>query len=465
MNDSYEDRIRRTVQHAAASTSVPVGLAERLLAGARSDESVRPLHTDRARTTGRRVRGWWPLLGAAAVLALAVALTWVSVHRGRNQPAHPTPTPSSVPVSPIRGPVPAGFRGVDLSFADASHGWALGTTQCTSVAGNQCATVIRTSDGGHTWGLVASPPAAVNSAPICRTSSANPPACVGHVAFVDDHVGYLWSDSSVYLTVDGGGTWSAQPGGALRLVIARGVVVRQMREPCGECGTVHYQVAPVGSNAWRELAVPNRTDIESELFAGRDAFYLVESPFSNAVLNLTTGQIVSRKASGSVDQLTLYRSTDAARTWERMTTVPLPYIVNGLSAALDDSLLFVRYDAPQSPIGMSTSTDGGRTFGPYRDFPRPNLALPTVRAISADRTLAIFPAVSGVGNHNTTALSYLSTDAGRTWHLVQRENGVDSVTEVGMGFSSVTNGFRLAADQRSAWLTTDGGQTWIRHAF
>jgi photosystem II stability/assembly factor-like uncharacterized protein len=465
MMDMYEDRVRRTLQDVAAATSTPVGLVDRLVAGAESDASTAPLVTEPARARRRRrVRRWLPLVAAAVVLVIAVALTWASSHRAKTQPAHPTPTPSA-PVSPVRGPVPAGFSGVDVSFADATHGWALGTSPCTTTASHQCATVIRTTDAGHTWGLVATLLVGVYLTPSC-TSKDNVAACVRALTFANDHVGYAWGLSSVYMTVDGGGTWRAQAGPTRELAIADGVAVRQETCPTVPCTAgISYQVAPVGSEGWRDLRVPNRNEgLTSELFAGGQAIYLLENP-PGGTLDPKTGKF-SPAPPGNVTVTTLFRLAEGTDTWQEVGRPLSLGGVEGLYAGRDDSVFLSRdkTNAPNSPTGVTISADGGRSFGPYHDYPSdPNLYSPPVVGITATRAIAFATERSSIRNSRPGIVLYLTIDGAQTWHPVLRDPG--AALTVGTGFSSLSDGYRLSGDQHSVWLTRDGGQTWTRHPF
>ena len=51
------------------------------------------------------------------------------------------------PVGPVGGPVPAGFRAVDLTWVSTDQGWALGTAPCAQAP---CTSIVRTLDGGQT---------------------------------------------------------------------------------------------------------------------------------------------------------------------------------------------------------------------------------------------------------------------------------------------------------------------------
>ena len=80
-------------------------------------------------------------------------------------------------------------------FIDSQHGWAPG-------AGSS---VARTTDGGQTW---ASIPVTLGSAPIGY--SGPPFAPIREVAFATEDLGWLLGYGRIYMTTDGGDTWTLQ---------------------------------------------------------------------------------------------------------------------------------------------------------------------------------------------------------------------------------------------------------------
>src|SRR5439155_13711178 len=73
----------------------------------------------------------------------------------------PAPAPTSAPAfqGPPGGPVPPGFLAASVTFVSPSNGWVLGSAPCASPP---CTSIVRTTDGGHTWKGIPAP-----RAPLC----------------------------------------------------------------------------------------------------------------------------------------------------------------------------------------------------------------------------------------------------------------------------------------------------------
>jgi photosystem II stability/assembly factor-like uncharacterized protein len=447
MSHLDEDLIRSTLQDAARSVSVPTELEERLIASARTSVDlarVRPA----APQAARRGRRWLPLLAAAVVAAIAIAVTVVARHGRHAQPTHPSPTPTQSTLAPV----PAGFTSVDVSFADPQHGWALGTVTCPNGKDKTCPSVIRTSDGGRTWGVVGAPIGYAGPGSFdCSSGFKAPQTCVARVTFVNDRVGYLWSGTTMYVTLDGGSTWTLQSGNAIYVATTRGMIFRLSLSGRAQNGVL--EMAPIGSSSWHQLPVPGggRMGEMSALAAGPEAVYVLKDPAN------------SFQPSPANSQGGLYRSLNGGQTWQLMNKNPTGYW-SSLVAAKDDSIAVLRGEYVSSvTLGLSVSTDGGRTFGALHKLPVSGI--PPLYALSADRALAVGPVTEGnppTGRISGTLL-YRTTNAGRSWRLVLRDAGAGPY--LSMGFTSASDGYRLAGDLRSIWTTSDGGETWVRHLF
>jgi photosystem II stability/assembly factor-like uncharacterized protein len=122
-------------------------------------------------------------------------------------------------------------RATDVMFVDTQHGWALTTHRCGGW--HRCLRVLRTADGGRSWQSVGEPSAA--KAPLetlpCSHVINTHRRCLDHLTFADTRTGYAWSHQLLYLTRDGGRTWTADQGGALNLVATDTTALRT--EPIG----------------------------------------------------------------------------------------------------------------------------------------------------------------------------------------------------------------------------------------
>ncbi|HZU79818.1 MAG TPA: hypothetical protein VE991_07860 [Acidimicrobiales bacterium] len=135
----------------------------------------------------------------AGLLMAAVAAVLVPTHALR---LHSSTTKVTVP-GPAGGPVPQGFEPGSTSFISTQIGWTLGSYTCSA---RPCVALLRTADGGTTWGAIPAP--APVRAPTGELVGASA------VAFADASDGYAYGtymnggDASIlWTTHDGGATW------------------------------------------------------------------------------------------------------------------------------------------------------------------------------------------------------------------------------------------------------------------
>jgi photosystem II stability/assembly factor-like uncharacterized protein len=117
-------------------------------------------------------------------------------------------------------------RATDVTFLDAQHGWALTTHRCGGW--HRCLRILGTADGGRSWQSVGVPPGAtapLESLPCSHVINVDRP-CIEHLRFADARTGYAWSDRLLYVTRDGGQSWSRRNGGAGSLAAVDGAVLR-----------------------------------------------------------------------------------------------------------------------------------------------------------------------------------------------------------------------------------------------
>jgi len=211
-DDDFDAAVHRALGDVATAIRPDPGLADRLIANARGDDAV-------VRLDSRRPASRWiaPLLAAAAVVVLAVGgVTAVNLLADSNtKPAHlpPTPNPRPTPTKPFvpEPSVVPHFHTYSMQFADPQHGWALGEAQCPAGKRTNCVTLLATDDGGAKWRQVDVPHGLVS--PFvhdgsCMSNGGVTGPCVDQVLFANTSVGYLWGLHEIYVTTDGGRSWS-----------------------------------------------------------------------------------------------------------------------------------------------------------------------------------------------------------------------------------------------------------------
>jgi photosystem II stability/assembly factor-like uncharacterized protein len=428
--------------------------------------------------TGRRGatdRGWqaWVLPAAAAVLvALLVSSALIGgklLRSSRHQPgssvsvqpitsapstAHatptptpsgsvtPTPTPTSAPAGPVGGPVPAGFRAVDLTWVSTDQGWALGTAPC---AQTPCTSIVRTLDGGQHWVGIPAPVAGLTQYTECSSTL----ACIGTLRFASPLVGYAYGPNALFLTTDGGQHWQRQTGGAYGLEAANGTVLRVASRCLPGCDFT-VQRAAVGSSDWSTVPLPGggQTSGAQLVRGGHLAALLTEGHVAGGAQHATS---------------VLFTSTDDGASWTSRGE-PCPqsgteYDSNALTIAPDDSITILcsARGGTERHITM-TSTDGGTHF----------TAAPAVLGAATGNVL-------GAASSSTLLVSldvlYLSTNGGASWGRVDKLPGGGPIQASYIGFETSTTGRVLEADasggagSSTVWTTTDAGRSWTAHAF
>jgi photosystem II stability/assembly factor-like uncharacterized protein len=464
MNDKIdiEAALRASLAEHARHAPAAGLLAERVIA------DVDPLSPAREPRRARQWRTWTlPLIAAGSVAAIAAALVGVSQfqHTADHErpavqlssvvplPTHtPTtvasPPPSSPTITPHQtkpgvavAPVPSNFTVLDLTFASADEGWALGSSDCLT-GGGTCTALVHTADGGDTWQGMPTPPATVTGVGDC----ADP--CVRSIRFANDQIGYAYGPSAFFMTTNGGKSWQREPGGADALETLDGNVIRvAARNACSPPGCVYgVQIAPLGSVAWHDVGLSATTTGSSVGVAlartGHRAFVEVFGHTSGGGQNATSA---------------LYTSADDGVTWAARGE-PCPQSggeidSTAITTAPDGSVtvLCTRRGARGTQF-TSTSTDGGATFragGPLASGSSPGGLL---GAASAQVQFVISDAL------------YRTQDGGQTWRSVPAVS-LGPGTAIFVGFESAAVGRAVTDSGRTVWTTRDAGLTWTAHTF
>ena len=361
---------------------------------------------------------------------------------GSNQPLSSTSggAPTVDPVAP--GPVPAGFTGADLTFVSVNRGWALGTAPC---AAEPCTSLLRTSDGGRSWSGGPAPRAGLTKG----NSSCSSTPCVSSVRFADPLHGYAFGEGTLFTTADGGAHWTNEGGPATTSLEPSGRDVLRVVTASAGCPGCTFQVqqAAVGSSVWTTLPAPELSGVRTLLLRHANDVYVF------AMKNPAGG-------AGSAHPEIIV-SRDRGRTWARRSDPCSPAAPNSPSesdasdaALAPDGALVVLCQTRTSGGGgaVTTSRDGGATFGQLRSLPAGSFAL----RVAASNSNVIVATVGAL---------LASGDRGVSWHQVAAAPTTSGTQDAFLAFTDPLVGSWLPAGSDRLWRTTDGGATWAATAF
>ncbi|HEY3844742.1 MAG TPA: hypothetical protein VGL48_15935 [Acidimicrobiales bacterium] len=355
----------------------------------------------------------------------------------------PYPTTTTVPAS-SRPEIE------DLTWVSATRGWALvHTARC----GSACSEVMETTDGGATWGPVGWIDAA--SGP-CRADCGDGggPA-VTRIRFANDLDGYAY-DPSLFVTSDGGETWTEENGPSVAALEPAGSTVMRIaytQSGCpGPCDLT-VEEAPAGGTNWNVLSRPFQGDAVQLVRRGVDDAYVVA--FENP-------------AGGADDEhAKLMLSHDGGASWSARAD-PCgdvggdEYDAAAIAAASPSVLAVLCRDRVGSQASyVDLSTDGGGDFTARPALPGPDTAA-ALAAISA--TDLLVGTVGGMNPQSGRFALFSSNDGGAHWQQVAAETGPidpDNPAQPFLGFETASVG-RWIGDPSDLWETTDGGNTWFR---
>jgi len=443
-------------------------------------------------------RGWLLPAAAAAVVAvlLAAALVGASLLRPDHQPPTgqlspppsasaptanttgtpsptgtpgrtSTPSPSGSPSTPVQGlptggPVPAGFRAVDLTWVSTDIGYALGTAPCATAP---CTSITRTTDGGRSWVGIPAPKAMLSQTDTCSAGC----DLVSGLRFANAQVGYAFGPNSLFLTTDGGKTWHKQQGGsAYSLEVVRASFVTLPLPPspdhwvlrvsgqapsCAPGCAFTVQRASIGGDEWQDMALPS---------GGQSAGAQLAASGTTVVLATFGNPAGGAENATSV----LFTSTDSGVRWHKVGE-PCPRVSGGpangevdtvaVTVAPDGSITGLCAPRGGGAKFTVTSTDGGAHF----------TAAPASLGAAAGNVL-------GAASSTTLLVSldqlYRSTDGGRHWQRTDAGGkGPGAASWIGFENPSVGRVLEVAGPGEVAsatvWTTTDAGRTWTASTF
>ncbi len=385
-----------------------------------------------------RMRTWGAIGGGAlAVAAVAGVVVIALVNHGAPSgvaPGHsstpgatvaPTSTATAAPptntVAPTQaavvGPALHGFVPTDVSAISANQWWVLGYDGPTCSAPS-CTRIAETSDGGHTFASIPTPPVA----PASGSQQAL------RLRFADAANGWVVSASAVvWATHDGGAQWAQDSSaGSVTDLEATG-------------GTV-YALTCGGSNCAMERSS-----------AGQDSWTTLPASAGHGQLsrlNVNGANLWVAIASPGGGPGTLLASTDGGGHFSTQTACPSALGFANLYA-VSSSVLWATC-ATGTEASAYRSVDGGQHFSRVAAPPIANFA--TIAGVSS--TTAVIGAQALLR----------TTNGGQTFTTV--ENNQTQWTII--GFTTSVNGFAfdLAGSGHSQlWRTNDAGAHWYMVQF
>jgi hypothetical protein len=169
----------------------------------------------------------------------------------RSSPSGPVPaTPTATPTAGRPGPVPAGFAATSVTFVSADEAFVLGTAPCAHAP---CTSILRTLDRGASWVALPAPPVPVGD------PGATIAPIVWGIRFATPGHGFVFGDSGVWETTDGGERWARDftPAGSfLSLAIAgqQVLAINAICVPDGGCKDVSLVRRPLAGGTWTGVA-------------------------------------------------------------------------------------------------------------------------------------------------------------------------------------------------------------------
>ena len=436
MIDDLDHQLRALARLADDDALIPAGELRRI--------------GDRRKRVRRAV---WAGVVVAACVTAAVAAPWaVGSGRTARQGVVMSPGPSTPAPKPVESPCGVGAAAVGnclvaISFVDGSDGFGVyAPDHGGSVMPLQ---IVATQDAGRSWTEVASSPI-----------GGSDPTTFPGLLFVTRADGFVFNDSGLFTTHDGGKTWHpARVAGQVVDVTHVGENVWAAYTSCPQiptssvCG-VGVEASSDAGRTWRQLSLPYPPYRSAQIRFGANGHAYI-------------GQWAS--SHGSQDAGRLLVSDDGGVTWlARPLPCPVGYRLGGqLSVdATTDTVWMVcggQVEAGNAGIVMYRSIDEGRTW-----IPESSLAIgaPTgVRAGAPSGKLTDLVATSATEAFGVTVNCGLvqSTDGGTTWH----PSGPAGMPEGFLGkldFVTPQDGWVAfwitVAGNVGLWHTTDGGTTW-----
>jgi hypothetical protein len=300
--------------------------------------------------TGKSTRCVRAGIATLAAMAVTVAITAAA-------------TADAVPATKPNAAL-TGASVVDLSWLNATTGWALAAEPCAQTL---CPRVARTDDGGRSWTDLPSPPAKLTGAGCTHLP------CVGHIRFATPTIGYLFGPS-LLVTHDGGHSWTRVPGPQVEsLEPGSGTVIRIVYDHSGCPGPCDrsVEVAAPGSSSWGVLLapLPQSSAGPEEAVTARLIRTGSHTVYIALYGNLANGANASQHTA-------IHRSLNAGRSWTRLPdpcggSGPSERDAIDLAAAPGGVLAAIcakRFGQPTT-FSVITSSDSGTAWSPRHPLP------------------------------------------------------------------------------------------------
>lgn len=351
--------------------------------------------------------------------------------------------------APYPGSSVAGFQAVDLTWVSDQQGWALGTAP--GCAGQRCATILETTDGGVQWTTVADlHDCLLEAAPVgCPAGVPQ----VSQIRFANADDGYAFaSDGGPYsVTENGGLSWQVASGREASVIkVGFGTAIRISFSHGGCPGPCDWSIdrATVAQNSWQTLYTPPSSFNHGRVVLLRQGPEDIYAAFLGA------------EPAKSVAQLVV--STNGGATWQNRgdpcAADETGFVSTDFAAAPNGVLVALCAASSFQKSAVAISTDSGAEFGPLESMPPPSSgSYSEIAATSAESIFAAVPSRELVE----------SQTGGRQWRVAikvkQRPSAATPQTTF-LGFEDPLVG-RWVGPPDTLWSTTNGGLTWTARSF